>query len=91
MARARGRADGRRGWRATHRRHRVRRIVDTIRSLEVPHLHEVGLRDRFVPEGENTIKTTLGMIPVSRWTSVRSPTARKTSGRRWNGIGARSS
>ena len=37
------------------------RIVETIRSLSVPHLHEVGLRDRFVPEGENTIKTTLGM------------------------------
>ena len=38
------------------------RIVDTIRSFEVPHLQEVGLRDRFVPEGEeNTIKTTLGM------------------------------
>ena len=37
------------------------RIVEIIRSLDVPHLHEVGLRDRFVPEGENTIKTTLGM------------------------------
>jgi phenylalanyl-tRNA synthetase beta chain len=38
------------------------RIVDTIRSFDVPHLQEVGLRDRFVPEGEeNTIKTTLGM------------------------------
>jgi phenylalanyl-tRNA synthetase beta chain len=37
------------------------RIVDRIRSFEVPFLHEVGLRDRFVPEGENTIKTTLGM------------------------------
>jgi len=37
------------------------RIIETIRSLDVPHLHEVGLRDRFTPEGENTIKTTLGM------------------------------
>jgi phenylalanyl-tRNA synthetase beta chain len=38
------------------------RIVDTIRSLDVPFLHEIGLRDRFVPEGEeNTVKTTLGM------------------------------
>lgn len=38
------------------------RIVDQIRSFDVPFLHEVGLRDRFVPEGEeNTIKTTLGM------------------------------
>jgi phenylalanyl-tRNA synthetase beta chain len=38
------------------------RVIDTIHSLEVPYLHEVGLRDRFVPEdGENTIKTTLGM------------------------------
>jgi phenylalanyl-tRNA synthetase beta chain len=36
-------------------------IVDTIRSLGVEYLHEVGLRDRFIPEGENTIKTTLGM------------------------------
>ncbi|HSP14709.1 MAG TPA: phenylalanine--tRNA ligase subunit beta [Thermoanaerobaculia bacterium] len=38
------------------------RLVGTIRSLDVPYLHDVGLRDRFVPEGEeNTIKTTLGM------------------------------
>jgi len=37
------------------------RIIDTIRSLDLPHLHEVGLRDRFVPEGEKTVKTTLGM------------------------------
>lgn len=38
------------------------RIAERIRSFEVPFLHEVGLRDRFVPEGEeNTIKTTLGM------------------------------
>ena len=27
----------------------------------MPHLHEVGLRDRFLPENESTIKTTLGM------------------------------
>jgi len=39
-----------------------RRLVETIRSLEVPYLHEVGLRDRFLPEGEtNVVKTTLGM------------------------------
>ncbi len=38
------------------------RLVKTIRSLEVPFLHEVGVRDRFVPEGEDeVIKTTLGM------------------------------
>jgi phenylalanyl-tRNA synthetase beta chain len=38
------------------------RIIDTIRSFEVPYLHEVGLRDRFVPEGtDDIIKTTLGM------------------------------
>jgi len=37
------------------------RIIDAIRSFNVPYLHEVGLRDRFVPEGEETIKTTLGM------------------------------
>jgi phenylalanyl-tRNA synthetase beta chain len=38
------------------------RIIETIRSLDVPWLHEVGLRDRFEPEGEeNLIKTTLGM------------------------------
>jgi len=36
------------------------RIVDTIRSFEVPHLHDVGLRDRFTPD-DQTIKTTLGM------------------------------
>jgi phenylalanyl-tRNA synthetase beta chain len=37
------------------------RLVDTIRSFDVPHLHEVGLRDRFVPEGGEVVKTTLGM------------------------------
>ena len=36
------------------------RIVDAIRSFQVPYLHDVGLRDRFVPDHE-TIKTTLGM------------------------------
>jgi phenylalanyl-tRNA synthetase beta chain len=36
------------------------RIVDTIRSFNVQHLHDVGLRDRFAPD-EQTIKTTLGM------------------------------
>jgi len=38
-----------------------RQIVDAINSFAIPHLHEVGLRDRFVPEGETTVKTTLGM------------------------------
>jgi phenylalanyl-tRNA synthetase beta chain len=36
------------------------RIIETIRSLDVQFLHEVGLRDRFTPD-PNTIKTTLGM------------------------------
>ena len=39
-----------------------RRIVDATRSFDVPYLHEVGLRDRFVPaESDDIIKTTLGM------------------------------
>jgi len=38
------------------------RVLSTIQSLKVPFLQEVGLRDRFVPEGEESvIKTTLGM------------------------------
>jgi len=38
------------------------RIIDTIRSFNIENLHEVGLRDRFVPEGtDDIIKTTLGM------------------------------
>jgi phenylalanyl-tRNA synthetase beta chain len=37
------------------------RLIETIRSFEVPYLHEVGLRDRFLPEGNNIVKTTLGM------------------------------
>src|SRR3954466_14582939 len=38
------------------------RIVDAIHSFDVPYLHEVGLRDRFVPaESDDIIKTTLGM------------------------------
>jgi phenylalanyl-tRNA synthetase beta chain len=37
------------------------RVIATIRSLKVPYLHDVGLRDRFVPEGQDVVKTTLGM------------------------------
>lgn len=37
------------------------RIAAAIRSMDVPYLHEVGLRDRFSPEGEESVKTTLGM------------------------------
>src|ERR1051326_2735338 len=36
------------------------RIVDAIRSFDVPYLQEVGLRDRYAPDGDD-IKTTLGM------------------------------
>jgi phenylalanyl-tRNA synthetase beta chain len=37
-------------------------IVDAIRSFDIPHLHEVGLRDRFVTaETDDIIKTTMGM------------------------------
>jgi phenylalanyl-tRNA synthetase beta chain len=36
-------------------------IVEKIRSLDVPHLTEVGLWDRFVPEGGEEVKTALGM------------------------------
>ena len=38
------------------------RVIDTIQEMKIPYLHEVGLRDRFVPEaGDDSIKTTLGM------------------------------
>lgn len=37
------------------------RLIETIRSFDVPYLHEVGLRDRFVPAGSEMVKTTLGM------------------------------
>lgn len=38
------------------------RLIDAIKTFDVEHLHEVGLRDRFVPpDADNTIKTTLGM------------------------------
>jgi phenylalanyl-tRNA synthetase beta chain len=36
------------------------RIIDTIRSFEVPYLHDVGLRDRY-PLDDAKVKTTLGM------------------------------
>jgi len=36
------------------------RIIGTIRSFDIPNLHDVGLRDRFSPD-DQTIKTTLGM------------------------------
>jgi phenylalanyl-tRNA synthetase beta chain len=46
----------------THSRElEYQRLVDTIRAFNVPYLHEVGLRDRFVPEGGEEVKTTLGM------------------------------
>jgi phenylalanyl-tRNA synthetase beta chain len=38
------------------------RIIEAIRGLEVPHLHELGLRDRFLPDdAADEVKTTLGM------------------------------
>ena len=38
------------------------RLIAAIESFNVPHLHELGLRDRFIPEGEEgVVKTTLGM------------------------------
>jgi phenylalanyl-tRNA synthetase beta chain len=38
-------------------------IVDTIRGLQIPHLHEVGLWDRFTPQdsSEGEVKTALGL------------------------------
>ena len=36
-------------------------IVDRIRELDVPHLQQIGIWDRFVPEDSEQIKTTLGM------------------------------
>ena len=38
------------------------RMLEAIRSLDVPFLHDVGVRDRFIPEaGDDVVKTTLGM------------------------------
>lgn len=38
------------------------RLIDTIQSLNVPYLHQLGLRDRFIPDNEDgSVKTTLGM------------------------------
>ena len=46
----------------THEPHlEYQKLIDTIRSFDLPHLHEVGLRDRFKPEDSNVVKTTLGM------------------------------
>ncbi len=39
----------------------VDQVLEEVRSLEVPFLQEVGVRDRYVPEGGNEVKTTLGM------------------------------
>ncbi|MEO8218091.1 MAG: phenylalanine--tRNA ligase subunit beta [Acidobacteriota bacterium] len=38
-----------------------RRLHETIQSLAIPHLLEIGLRDRYVPEDSTRVKTTLGM------------------------------
>jgi len=41
---------------------RYQDLIDAIARLEVPYLHEVGLRDRFIPDDRSDeIKTTLGM------------------------------
>jgi phenylalanyl-tRNA synthetase beta chain len=46
----------------THEPHiEYQKLIDTIRAFDVPHLHEVGLRDRFKPDDSNVVKTTLGM------------------------------
>lgn len=37
------------------------RIVDAIRSLRLPYLQEVGIRDRYVPPESSEVKTTLGI------------------------------
>jgi phenylalanyl-tRNA synthetase beta chain len=37
------------------------KIIGAIEGFKVPFLHQVGLRDRFAAEGEETVKTTLGM------------------------------
>jgi len=37
------------------------RIVDVIRSLRLPHLQDVGIRDRYVPPDSSEVKTTLGI------------------------------
>ncbi|HUF17882.1 MAG TPA: phenylalanine--tRNA ligase subunit beta [Thermoanaerobaculia bacterium] len=39
----------------------VEQVLEKVRSLEVPYLEEVGVRDRYVPESGNEVKTTLGM------------------------------
>ncbi|MGH9458312.1 MAG: phenylalanine--tRNA ligase subunit beta, partial [Thermoanaerobaculia bacterium] len=38
------------------------RIVSQIRALDVPHLEQIGLWDRFVPPGGSEVKTALGMV-----------------------------
>ena len=38
-----------------------RRLEETIRSLQIPYLQQVGVRDRYVPPDSDKIKTTLGM------------------------------
>jgi phenylalanyl-tRNA synthetase beta chain len=36
-------------------------VLERIRAMEVPHLQEVGIWDRFVSEGSDEVKTALGM------------------------------
>ncbi|HUP66277.1 MAG TPA: phenylalanine--tRNA ligase subunit beta [Thermoanaerobaculia bacterium] len=36
-------------------------MVETIRAMNIPHLEQIGLWDRFVPPGGDEIKTALGM------------------------------
>ena len=45
------------------------RIIDTIRSLNVPYLHEVGLRDRFVPEGDENASRPRSACGIRRSTA----------------------
>ena len=36
-------------------------LVETIRAMNIPHLEQIGLWDRFVPPGGDEVKTALGM------------------------------
>lgn len=39
----------------------VEQVLEKVRSLEIPFLEEIGVRDRYVPENGTDVKTTLGM------------------------------
>lgn len=59
----------------------VQSVLERIRSLDTPYLQEVGVRDRYVPEDGNDVKTTFGMWYQAADQSLAQETVAEIHGR----------